>query len=270
MAISFHDENNKYTYTGRHADPCWMELIRRLAQPQGKTAADIGCGGGIYSAALAELGASSVVGIDFSEAMLQGAAEYCAAYGQIRLAQGTADRTGLPNDSVELVLERALIHHVAAEALPDVFREAGRILKPGGMLIVQDRTPGDCLLPGSREHLRGYWFEKYPRLLELEAGRRHDAATIRKALEGSGFSVVEETQLWEVRKSYASYSDYREELLSRKGRSILHELSDAELQDLADGIAAGSGYEMNEPFEERDRWTIFCAQARCSSASVAL
>lgn len=262
MAISFHDDYNKYTYTGRLADSGWMELIRKKARPQGKTAADIGCGGGIYSVALAELGASSVVGIDFSEAMLQGAAEHCTEYGQIRLAQGTADRTGLPDDSVELVLERALIHHVPAEALPDVFREAQRILKPGGLLIVQDRTPEDCLLPGSREHLRGYWFEKYPRLRQLEAGRRHDAAAIRKALETSGFSVVEETQLWEVRKSYASYSDYREELLSRKGRSILHELSDAELQDLADAVAADSGFESNEPVEERDRWTIFFAQAR--------
>ncbi|KZE76383.1 methyltransferase type 11 [Paenibacillus elgii] len=262
MAISFHDEYNKYTYTGRLADSGWMELIRKKARPQGKTAADIGCGGGIYSVALAELGASSVVGIDFSEAMLQGAAEHCTEYGQIRLAQGTADRTGLPDDSVVLVLERALIHHVPAEALPDVFREAQRILKPGGLLIVQDRTPEDCLLPGSREHLRGYWFEKYPRLRQLEAGRRHDAAAIRKALEASGFSVVEETLLWEVRKSYASYSDYREELLSRKGRSILHELSDAELQDLADAVAADSGFESKEPVEERDRWTIFFAQAR--------
>lgn len=262
MAISFHDEYNKYTYTGRLADSGWMELIRKKARLQGKTAADIGCGGGIYSVALAELGVSSVIGIDFSEAMLQGAAEHCAAYGQIRLTQGTADRTGLPDDSVELVLERALIHHIPAEALPDVFREAQRILRPGGLLIVQDRAPEDCLLPGSREHLRGYWFEKYPRLCELEAGRRHDAAAIRKALEASGFSIVEETQLWEVRKSYASYSDYREELLSRKGRSILHELSDAELQDLADAVAAGSGFEANEPVEERDRWTIFFAQAR--------
>ncbi|GLI08408.1 methyltransferase [Paenibacillus tyrfis] len=262
MAISFHDEYNKYTYTGRLADSGWMELIRKKARPQGKTAADIGCGGGIYSVALVELGVSSVVGIDFSEAMLQGAAEHCTEYGQILLAQGTADRTGLPDDSVELVLERALIHHVTAEALLDVFREAQRILKPGGLLIVQDRTPEDCLLPGSREHLRGYWFEKYPRLRQLEAGRRHDAAAIRKVLEASGFSVVEETQLWEVRKSYASYSDYREELLSRKGRSILHELSNAELQDLADAVAADSGLESNEPVEERDRWTIFFAQAR--------
>ncbi len=262
MAICFHDEYNKYTYTGRRADSGWMELIRRKASPRGKAAVDIGCGGGIYSVALAELGVSSVAGIDFSEAMLQGAAEHCAAYGQIRLAQGTADRTGLPDDSVELVLERALIHHIAAEALPDVFREAQRILRPGGLLIVQDRTPEDCLLPGSREHLRGYWFKKYPRLRKLETGRRHDAALIRRTLEATGFSVAEETRLWEVRKSYASYSDYREELLSRKGRSILHELSDAELQELADAIAAVTGYGMHEPVRETDRWTIFFAQAR--------
>ncbi|MCP1309211.1 hypothetical protein [Paenibacillus tyrfis] len=50
--------------------------------------------------------------------------------------------------------------------------------------------------------------------------------------------------------------------MSRKGRSILHELSDAELHDLADAIATDSGYEMNEPVREQDRWTIFFAQAR--------
>jgi predicted RNA methylase len=38
----------------------------------GKRVADIGCGGGIYAKALAELGAREVIALDYSEEMLKG------------------------------------------------------------------------------------------------------------------------------------------------------------------------------------------------------
>ncbi|MCZ8511279.1 class I SAM-dependent methyltransferase [Paenibacillus filicis] len=69
MPISFHDDKNKYSYTGRHADADWLKLVGpRL--PGLKHAADVGCGGGVYSAAFAELRAEAVRGVDFSKAML--------------------------------------------------------------------------------------------------------------------------------------------------------------------------------------------------------
>ncbi|UUZ85627.1 hypothetical protein LJK88_20245 [Paenibacillus sp. P26] len=131
------------------------------------------------------------------------------------------------------------------------------MLKPGGMLVVQDRTPEDCLLEGSPKHLRGYWFESYPRLIPLETGRRHSAETVKQALREAGFAEAEELTLWERRKRYARFDEYEKELLTRTGRSILHELTDEELLRLAAYIRQEAGFGPEDPVVERDRWTIW-------------
>src|SRR3954470_601792 len=76
----------------------------------------------------------------------------------------------LPAASKNVVFERALIHHL--KDYKACFAEAHRVLVPGGSLIVQDRTPDDVELPGSPEHVRGYFFERFPRLLAVELARR--------------------------------------------------------------------------------------------------
>lgn len=85
MGIDFHHMNNQSTYTTRHADFSWIETIKKLVPPLANIsrAADIGCGGGIYSKALVELGVASVIGVDFSKAMLVGARENCKDYHHI-------------------------------------------------------------------------------------------------------------------------------------------------------------------------------------------
>ena len=62
----------KKTYATRRADPAWREMVGKLVDLQGKTAVDLGCGGGIYSRELVALGAKSVTGIDFSASNLEG------------------------------------------------------------------------------------------------------------------------------------------------------------------------------------------------------
>ncbi|TVY09561.1 class I SAM-dependent methyltransferase [Paenibacillus cremeus] len=261
MPIEFHDEKNKHTYVGRRADQEWLTIIEEKVDVKGTVAVDIGCGGGVYSIALADLGAAEVIGVDFSEAMLQGAREYCAGYSQIRFKQGSAADTGLQDASACVVLERALIHHLTVTELKKAMKEARRILKNGGTLIVQDRTPEDCLLEGSREHARGYWFERFPKLASMETKRRHSLTTVGEALREAGFRQVEAVQLWETRKRYVSFADYREELLQRTGRSILHELTDEELKVLADRIESEAGYRPQDTVVEKDRWTVWFAKS---------
>lgn len=57
MAIDFHASSNQYTYAKRVAHAGWGDFICQRVDPAGKAVADIGCGGGIYSAAWAGLGA---------------------------------------------------------------------------------------------------------------------------------------------------------------------------------------------------------------------
>jgi len=257
MAIDFHSRTNRSTYTGRLADAGWTDAIRHIVDPTGKRVADIGCGGGIYSRAWRELGAREVMGVDFSEAMVAAAREQADGLAHISFRQGDAAATGLPSAALDVVFQRALIHHLRSFA--PCFAEARRLLVPGGRLIIQDRTPADIEAPGSPEHLRGYFFERFPRLLAIEIGRRPTDAAVRGALQATGFSAIESVTLWEVRRTYDSREDLNRDLAARTGRSILHELSDPEIEDLIAYI--DERVSTVGPIVEKDRWTLWSALA---------
>ncbi len=101
------------------------------------------------------MGAESVVGLDFSKEILQAAKENCSGFSNISFIQGDAHSVPYPNDTFDIVISRAVIHHL--QDVPTFLREASRILKKNGVLIVQDRTIEDCTIPGSPEHIRGYF-----------------------------------------------------------------------------------------------------------------
>lgn len=256
MAIDFHAEKNADTYAKRSASEEWAAAMGQLCVPEGARVADIGCGGGVYSRAWKELGADHVEGVDFSEVMVATARKKTADLSGIHFHQGSAEETGLTAASFDIVFERALIHH-----LPDLkpaFSEAFRILRPGGLLIVQHRTMDDVLQPATTEHLRGYFFKALPRLLEKEASRRPDKATVQAAMAGAGFESMACQALWETRKIYPDGNALEEDLRNRTGRSILHELDDNELDQLISEVlrhAPQSG-----GIRERDRWTVFTAR----------
>jgi ubiquinone/menaquinone biosynthesis C-methylase UbiE len=255
MAIDFHAQENRNTYASRGAQPDWANAIRAIVDPANKRVADIGCGGGIYSAAWADLGAAEVVGVDFSEPILRTAIERNTARPNLSFRQGDALNTGLPAASVDIVFERALIHHLSD--YETCFREAFRLLASGGAYIMQDRTPDDVRVLGAPDHLRGYFFERYPKLLKTEIGRRPDGATVERAMRAAGFASVQAIGLWETRRHYDAFSELAVDLQARTGRSILHELTDPELADLIKFIRAQVPA---RNIVEKDRWTIWHAR----------
>ncbi|GGP06844.1 class I SAM-dependent methyltransferase [Oceanobacillus neutriphilus] len=254
--MDFHSKDNMYSYTNREADAAWKEKINELVDIHSiHRTVDIGCGGGIYSKALADIGIPSVLGIDYSKSILDGARENCSNYSNISFQHGYADNTGLDPDSADLILSRALIHHI--KDLGSVFAETYRVLKSDASYLIQDRTLDDCLLEGSNEHIRGYFFEASPKLKEFEKKRRHSGYTIKSALQQAGFKKVEEHRLWEIRKTYQNKQALLDDIQSRAGRSILHELSNAELASLINYINHSIG-DMKD-IVEKDRWTLFKA-----------
>jgi ubiquinone/menaquinone biosynthesis C-methylase UbiE len=254
MTIDFHDAANRGTYATRDAHAGWAEAIRSLLDPHGKRVVDVGCGGGIYARAWRDLGAARVTGVDFSAQMVATATEKSAGRDGLAFRQGQAQDTGLPAASADVVFERALIHHLPR--YDACFAEAARLLVPGGRLIVQDRTPEDVQVAGAPDHLRGYFFEVFPRLLAVEAGRRPLTATVVQAMRGAGLDDVRTLTLWEVRRTYDSFDELAADLAARTGRSILHELDDTELGQL---IAHMRARVPPGPLVERDRWTIWSA-----------
>jgi ubiquinone/menaquinone biosynthesis C-methylase UbiE len=256
VPIDFHDTANRRAYSGREADSSWREAVLRLVDPSAADVVDVGCGGGTYLRAWHDLGARTVTGVDSSEPIL---AEARASHGHlagVSFRGGDATATGLPDTSADVVFERALIHHVAD--LAPAAAEAARVLRPGGVLLIQDRTPDDVAQPGSGTHPRGLLFDVFPRLLAVENGRRRTASTVASELTRAGFAEVTTTELWEIRRRYASREDYLAEIAARTGRSILHELDEAELDRLVEALRerlpAG-------PLLEQDRWTLWRAAA---------
>ncbi len=256
MPINFHDEQNRHTYATRNADESWKSLIKQTVDVSDKRIADIGCGGGIYIKALIEMGASHVFGIDFSDEMLKGAANNCDNIQNVTFLRGDAYQSNLPANEMDIVLERALIHHL--NDLDACFKEAFRILNNGGTLIIQDRTPKDCLLPGDEYHIRGYFFEKFPKLIDKEVSRRYDSLQVQQALESNGFRITKTVSLWETRRVYSDFKELKTDLLLRTGRSILHELTDKELGELISFIK-GKLIEKQPPIIEKDSWTVWFA-----------
>jgi SAM-dependent methyltransferase len=152
------------------------------------------------------------------------------------------------------VFQRALIHHVPD--LAEVTTEAARLLRPGGVLLLQDRTPEDVAQPGSPAHPRGWLFEVFPRLLEVELARRPTQEAVDAALVAAGLRDLSAHLLDEVRRHYADREDYLAEIGTRTGRSILHELDDEELGRLVSELRRRLP---DGPLAERDRWTIWRA-----------
>lgn len=255
MPIDFHEAANRSSYSGRAADGSWRQAVTELVDPGGAAVVDVGCGGGVYARAWHELGAATVTGVDFSEPILEQArAEHGDLPGvTFRLGQATA--TGLDDNSADLVFQRALIHHTPE--LPAVATEAARVLRPGGTVLLQDRTPDDVAQPGSADHLRGWFFEVFPRLLDVEKARRPTTGAVSEALATAGFVSVAASPLWEIRRRYAAPDAYLAEIRERTGRSILHELTDAELGRLVDELRRRLG---EGPVVERDRWTLWRAE----------
>lgn len=262
MSMDFHAESSAGAYASRGADPGWVGAVAGIVDLRGLRVVDIGCGGGIYSTAMAQMGAL-VTGVDFSARMVSDARERARGLGagEVRFVQGDAACTGLEAGTADVVLMRALIHHVPSR--PAVLAEARRLLTEHGMVLIQDRTMEDVLAPPSAEHFRGWFFEIFPRLIDIEAGRRPGIEEVDRALWEAGFSGVRHHRLAELRRSYDDLASLRADLLSRTGRSILHELDDGQLALLVDGICAriARSVPADQKIREVDYWTLWWARA---------
>lgn len=138
-------DRQDYNYTKRRRirfdDDTVIRLRKRYEQALGEkfklceNFLDLGCGNGFIALNLARTGLMHhVSGIDISERMLQQCQKNAKILNiNISLAQADAEFLPFRNDSFDLIVGHAILHH-----LPDVqdaLRETYRILKPKGMCI---------------------------------------------------------------------------------------------------------------------------------------
>jgi ubiquinone/menaquinone biosynthesis C-methylase UbiE len=118
--------------------------IKTELSPIGKTGVmlDVGMGTGIilrYIAKDKDFAGYHLTGIDYFEDMVATANARIAAEGlteKITCAMGDANQLAYPDNSFDVVISRATIHHLADPT--DALKEKYRVLKPGGFAIIHD------------------------------------------------------------------------------------------------------------------------------------
>ncbi|MCS6771152.1 MAG: metalloregulator ArsR/SmtB family transcription factor [Kiritimatiellae bacterium] len=153
----------------------WPALAAGLAAGfMDRTVADLGCGDGTLAILLAYY-ARCVYAVDQSPAMLRqvcARARRAGVEDRIRTAEGDLERTTLVSASCDDVILSQALHHAARPA--HAIREAARLLKPGGRLIVLDLARHD------QEWVRIEWADQWLGFEEKE---------IRDWMEVAGLSV---------------------------------------------------------------------------------
>jgi SAM-dependent methyltransferase len=162
---------------------------------------EVGCGTGNYLTALhGRLGCRGV-GIDPSTRMLAAARE---RPGRIAFVQGRAEALGFSDASFDLVYSVDVIHHVAGRLA--FFREARRVLKPGGRLCTATDSEDDIR---RRRPLSSH----FPETVAVELDRYPRIATLRSEMEGAGFITIQ-TEHTELAYDFADIQPYRDRAFS--------------------------------------------------------
>jgi SAM-dependent methyltransferase len=112
------------------------DLIARSGPPG--RGLDVGCGTGVLAARLAERG-YEMTGLDPSAGMLEVMA---AEHPEVEAVRGSGDALPFADDSFDLVVTVAALHHIAAPAaVRATLAEMVRVCRPGGRVVVWDHNP---------------------------------------------------------------------------------------------------------------------------------
>ena len=118
------------------------------AYPRG-SALDLGCGRGEWLGLASEAGLDAR-GVDLDEHMVAQAREHGLA---AEVGDAIEGLRALPDESMALVSSFHLIEHIPFDDVKVLVREALRVLKPGGLLVLETPNPENTVVGTSDFHL---------------------------------------------------------------------------------------------------------------------
>lgn len=116
----------------------FLKLINAIEGVKKDKILDVGCGIGRWTSLLSEMGAV-VIGIDFSEVMIQKAKEYSKPQN-IDFRYMDVCRLEFPNNVFDLVSSVTVLQHLPLENQEKAIKELCRITKKGGYILIIEAT----------------------------------------------------------------------------------------------------------------------------------
>ena len=113
-------------------------IERCIAADNPGTVVDLGCGPGFLLERLSQT-AELVIGVDNSSRMLEAAGKRLADGPEVSLRIGDLEHLPLRDAEADAAIMSLVLHHLAAPQ--DGIMEAGRVVRPGGLLVLADFLP---------------------------------------------------------------------------------------------------------------------------------
>jgi SAM-dependent methyltransferase len=121
----------------------YHDILKTVLKPEPKSILDLGCGVGMSTFSLqATFPQAQVSGLDLSSYYLA-LARYRTRDRKVSIhwIHGAAEATALPARSLDLVSAFLVFHELPKAAAIAIFKEARRLLRPGGHLAIMDMNP---------------------------------------------------------------------------------------------------------------------------------
>jgi len=161
-----------------------LSLEQRLLAPLLSLAAgcdvvDLGCGTGRSIAELVRIGARSIVGVDFSQEMLERASQRVPA--RVRLVESDCRKTPLPAQCCDWILASFLLSYL--DGLTEFAQEVARIAKPRTFALIAD------VHPATRSYGWRRTFRSTESVIEIQT-HPYEISDLNCAMHRAGFDPV--------------------------------------------------------------------------------